>query len=156
MQMAPVEQRFRDWFAGDGIAPERVRFAGPSPVVEYMAAFGEVDIALDPFPHNGDTTTLDTLYMGVPVVTLAGRLGVQRDGATILSAVGLSDMVVETTQRYLEAAVFLAGMVPQIPDLRRNVRRALKCSPLMDEAGTVRAVEEAFREMWRTWCRSGA
>ena len=154
MQMAPVEQRFRDWFSSDGIAPERVRFAGPSPVKEYMAAYGEVDIALDPFPHNGDTTTLDTLYMGVPVVTLAGRLGVQRDGATILSAVGLSDMVAETPQRYREAAVFLAGIVPRIPDLRRNVRQALKCSPLMDEAGTVRAVEEAFREMWRTWCRS--
>ena len=155
MQMAPVEQRFRDWFAADGIAPERLRFAGPSPAVEYMAAYGEVDIALDPFPHNGDTTTLDTLYMGVPVVTLAGRLGVQRDGATILSAVGLADMVTDTPQRYREAAVFLAGIVPRIPDLRRNVRQTLKCSPLMDEAGTVRAVEEVFREMWRAWCRSG-
>src|ERR1035441_4302420 len=59
MQMAPVEQRFRDWFAADGIAPERLRFAGPSPVKEYMAEYGEVDIALDPFPHNGDTTTLE-------------------------------------------------------------------------------------------------
>ena len=155
MERVAVQERFRDWFARAGIPPERLRFAGPSPVVEYMAAYGDVDIALDPFPHNGDTTTLDTLYMGVPVVTLSGRLGVQRDGATILSAMGLADMVTETPERYREAAMFLAGIVPQIPDLRRNVRRALKGSPLMDEAGTVRAVEEAFRDMWRTWCRSG-
>ncbi len=155
MERVAVQERFRDWFARAGIPPERLRFAGPSPVVEYMAAYGDVDIALDPFPHNGDTTTLDTLYMGVPVVTLSGRLGVQRDGATILSAMGLADMVTETPERYREAAVFLAGIVPQIPDLRGNVRRALKGSPLMDEAGTVRAVEEAFRDMWRTWCRSG-
>jgi predicted O-linked N-acetylglucosamine transferase (SPINDLY family) len=154
LETAAVQQRFRDWFSSDGVAPERLRFAGPSPVAEYMAAYGEIDIALDPFPHNGDTTTLDTLYMGVPVVTMSGRLGVQRDGATILAAMGMTDMVTESPLRYREAAVFLAGIVSQIPGLRGNVRRALKASPLMDEAGTVRAVEAAFREMWRRWCRS--
>ena len=148
-----LQKHFLDWFAEDGIPRERVEFAGGSPAFDYLAAYGAIDIALDPFPYNGGSTTLDTLWMGVPVVTLAGRSAAQRGGACVLGAVGLSDMVADTPERYVEAAVFLAGIVPQAPDLRRNVRQALLSSPFRDEVGAVRAAEEAFRNMWRAWCR---
>jgi protein O-GlcNAc transferase len=149
-----VQQRFLDWFAGNGIRRERLEFAGASRALDYLAAYGAIDIALDPFPYNGGSTTLDTLWMGVPVVTLSGRLAPQCAGACILRTVGLSDMVADTPQQYVQAAVFLAGIVPKIPELRHNVRQAMVASPLRDEIGAVRAAEEAFRSMWRKWCRS--
>ena len=143
-----VQDRYRSWFLEDGIVPERIRFLGASLPLDYLRAFGEIDIALDPFPYNGGTTTLDSLWMGVPVVTLAGRLAVQRSGASVLSACGLNDLVAHTPEQYL------ADTVPRIPDLRRQVRQALQSSPLMDEIGLVRSVENAYRDMWRAWCRA--
>jgi protein O-GlcNAc transferase len=153
LEIEVMQQRFRDWFAADGIVPERLQFAGATPPAQYLAEYGRIDIALDPFPYNGGSTTLDALWMGVPVVTLAGRLAVQCDGKTVLNAAGMSDLVAGTPEEYLKIALFLAGTVSQIPDLRHNVRHALQSSPLMDEAGLVKNVEDAYREMWRQWCR---
>jgi predicted O-linked N-acetylglucosamine transferase (SPINDLY family) len=149
-----VQEQYRSWFVEDGIASERVLFEGAGTLSEYLRSFSIIDIALDPFPYNGGTTTLDSLWMGVPVVTLAGRLAVQRSGASVLSAAGLSDLVAQTPEQYLKAARFLADTVPKVPDLRPHVRQALQASPLMDEAGLVRHVENAFRFMWRAWCRA--
>lgn len=148
------QRRLRQWFGEDGIAPERLTFVGASMTTEYLMEYGAIDIALDPFPYNGGTTTLDTLWMGVPVVTLAGRLPVQRIGASILTAARLPDFVAHTPEQYLKIALYLAAVVPKTPDLRQEIRRALAASPLMDEIGIVRDVENAYREMWRTWCRS--
>lgn len=141
-----------DWFAEDGVPRERLRFAGATPIGEYLGEYGEIDIALDPFPYNGGTTTLDALWMGVPVVTLAGRLAVQRCGASVLSAIGLNESIANTPERYLRIALWLAATVPQIPELRNNVRQAFLNSPLKDEIGFVRNLERAYREMWRSWC----
>ena len=153
METTAFQNRYRDWFQEDGIEAGRLLFAGHSPAETFLADYGSIDIALDPFPYNGGTTTLDALWMGVPVVTLAGRLAVQRDGASILSAAGLADFVAQTPEQYLKIALFLAAVVPQKPDLRSELRRALAASPFMDEAGLVREVENAFRDMWRKWCR---
>lgn len=153
MENQALQDRLLAWFLEDGVARGCVEFAEASPALEYLAAFGGIDVALDTFPYNGGSTTLDTLWMGVPVVTLAGRLAVQRAGASVLTAAGMSDCVARTPEEYLRAAVFLAGAVPRIPDLRRNLRQALRASPLMDEIGLVRTVEAAFRDMWRAWCR---
>ena len=146
-----AQERFRRWFLEDGISSERLRFAGPSRALEYLCAWGEVDIGLDPFPYNGGTTTMDALWMGVPVVTLAGRLAVARTGASLLSAVGLP--VAETPEQYLSAVMFLVENIPKTPDIRRNVRRAMVNSPLMDEKGLVRTLEAAYRDMWAKWCK---
>jgi protein O-GlcNAc transferase len=147
-----MQNRFRDWFAADGIEPARLQFAGATPPNEYLAEYGGIDIALDPFPYNGGSTTLDALWMGVPVVTLAGRLCVQCNGKTVLTVAGLADLVAETPEDYLRIALFLAGTVPKMPDLRANVRNALQSSPLMDETSLVKSVEDAYRTMWRGWC----
>ena len=105
--------------------------------------------ALDPFPYNGGTTRPDTLWMGVPSVTLAGRLAAQRLGADILTLAGSPGLVAETPEQYVQAAIVPAQAVPRIPELRRKVRRPPPTSCIMNEAGAVRMAEEDFREMWR-------
>ncbi len=152
METEALQNRYRGWFQEDGIEAARLLFAGQSPAETYLADFASIDIALDPFPYNGGSTTLDALWMGVPVVTLAGRLAVQRDGASILSVAGLADFVAQTPEQYLKIALFLAAVSPRKPQLRAELRRTLAASPLMDEAGLVRDVENAYREMWRAWC----
>ncbi|HEV8042699.1 MAG TPA: tetratricopeptide repeat protein [Bryobacteraceae bacterium] len=142
------------WFAEDGIPSQRILFAGGSLSSDYFQEYGRIDIALDPFPYNGGSTTLDALWMGVPVVTLAGRSPVQRTGACLLTAAGLPDLVTHSPEQYVTTAVFLAQTLPKIPDSRVNLRKALQSSPLMDEVGLVRSVEAAFRDMWRIWCRT--
>jgi predicted O-linked N-acetylglucosamine transferase (SPINDLY family) len=141
------------WFAEDGIPSQRILFAGASLSTHYFEEYSRIDIALDPFPYNGGSTTLDALWMGVPVVTLAGRLPVQRHGASFLTAAGLPDLVTHSPEQYVTTAVFFAQTVPKIPGSRQNLRKALQASPLMDEIGLVRSAENAFRDMWRTWCR---
>ncbi len=149
-----LQERLYRWLEEDGIARERVSFEGPSPGTEYLESWGKVDIALDSFPYQGGTTTVDAISMGVPVVTLSGRLPVQCCGASILNAVGLP--IAETAQQYIELALFLAETIPKEPGLRSRVRDAVYRSPLMDEVGLVRTVEAAFRDMWRTWCKQSA
>jgi predicted O-linked N-acetylglucosamine transferase (SPINDLY family) len=146
------QTRLRDWLLEDGISAERFRFEGASVPLEYLCAWSEVDIGLDPFPYNGSTTTMDALWMGVPVVTLAGRLAVSCCGATILSAVGLP--VSYSVEEYIQAAMFLVENIPKTPGIRRNVRQAMVASTLMDEKGLIRAVETAYRKMWIKWCGS--
>jgi predicted O-linked N-acetylglucosamine transferase (SPINDLY family) len=147
-------ERLRNWLLEDGIPAERFRFEGASPPLEYLSAWSEVDIGLDPFPYNGSTTTMDALWMGVPVVTLAGRLAVSCCGATILSAAGLP--VSYTVEEYIQTALFLVDNIPRTPEIRRRVRQAIVSSALMDEKGLIRAVESAYREMWMKWCRSSS
>lgn len=154
MNTETQQRRYIAWFAEEGIEKERLQFAGASVQREYLASYGDIDIALDSFPYNGGSTSLDTMWMGVPIVTLTGRLPVQRCGAEVLTLVGSPDLVAETPEQYVEAAVFLSQAVPRIPGLRQNVRRALQNSSIMDEPGLARRVEAAFRDMWRTWCRT--
>jgi protein O-GlcNAc transferase len=142
------------WFAEDGIPSQRILFAGGSTSTDYFEEYRHIDIALDPFPYNGGSTTLDALWMGVPVVTLAGRSPVQRTGACLLTAAGLPDLVTHSPEQYVTTAVFLAQTLPKIPDSRVNLRKALEASPLLDAIGLVRSVEDAFRNMWRNWCRT--
>jgi protein O-GlcNAc transferase len=145
--------RLRGWFVEDGIPPERLLFAGGSTTTKYLEDYGAIDIALDPFPYNGGSTTLDALWMGVPVVTLAGRLPVQRTGTSVLTAIGLPHLIAQTPEQYIKVALYLAAMVPNMPNLRRDIRQNMLSSPIMDEMGHVRDVENAYRDMWRTWCR---
>lgn len=149
-----VQARLREWFAGYGIAGDRLGFAGSSEPREYFAAWNEIDIALDPFPYNGGTTTMDALWMGVPVVTMPGRLAVACGGDSLLSAVGLP--IARTPEEYVSLAATLAKTIPASPDIRQRVRQAMTSSALLDESGLVRSIEAAYREMWRTWCASQA
>ena len=151
-----MRDRYQGWFRKEGIAGERIEFEGPAGTKEYLAAYSRIDIALDPFPYQGGATTMDTLWMGVPMVAMDGRLAVQRASTTALKSVGLPDTIASSPEQYVKAAVFLAGIVGRIPGIRRNIRKAFQSSAYMDEAGFTRELEAAYRDMWRIWCRKQA
>ena len=146
-----AQRRIRGWFADYGISMERIVFEGSSLPLEYLSRYSQIDIALDPIPYTGGTTTLDALWMGVPVVTLAGRLPAASCGASLLAAAGLP--FANTPEEYLALANQLVKTMPASPNIRHEIRKAMMKSPLMDEVGLIRAVEAAYRDMWRTWCK---
>jgi predicted O-linked N-acetylglucosamine transferase (SPINDLY family) len=145
-------QQARDRLAQAGVDPARLEFAGFQPLAQYFHRYGEIDIALDPFPYTGGTTTCDALWMGVPVVSLAGRTAVSRGGLSILTNVGLGEWVARSPQEYVRMAAQLAGDLPRLQQLRQTLRERMKRSPLMDERSFATDMEAAYRRMWQTWC----
>ena len=121
----------------------------------YFQRYQSIDIALDTFPFGGGTTTCNALWMGVPVVSLAGRTAVGRAGLSILSNVGLPELVANTPEQYMRLAVRLANDLPRLKDLRSTLRARMQASPLMDAPRFARNIEAAYRQMWRNWCDTG-
>jgi predicted O-linked N-acetylglucosamine transferase (SPINDLY family) len=141
-----------DFFIQQKIDPARVDFVGFMNSVEYFAAYEKIDIALDPFPCAGGTTTCDALWMGVPVITLAGRTSVGRAGISILSNVGITELIAKDPAEYIRIATELSNDLPRLADLRAGLRNRMQNSPLMDGPKFARNVEIAYRQMWREWC----
>ncbi|HZK81184.1 MAG TPA: hypothetical protein VFC46_08965, partial [Humisphaera sp.] len=121
-------------------------------VSAHLAVYREIDIALDSFPYTGVTTTCEAMWMGVPVVTLAGTAHVSRVGVSLLSNVGLPELIATTPERYLAIAAELAADRPRLAELRRSLRQRMLESPLMDGPGFARDVEATYRHAWRRWC----
>jgi predicted O-linked N-acetylglucosamine transferase (SPINDLY family) len=136
-------------FAAHGIERERLEIGCHSPPWEVLRG---LDIGLDCFPHNSGTTLFETLYMGVPFVTLAGRPSVGRLGSSILEGVGHPSLIAHSEDEYMEKAVALASDLKSLAALRGGLRKKMETGPLMDEAGFARKVEAAYREMWWKWC----
>lgn len=150
---AGTRERFRRLFAGHGIAAERLDLAGRTPTRGgHLGAYGAVDIALDPFPYNGTTTTCEALWMGVPVVTLAGDRHAARVGASILTRIGVRELIARDVDGYVDLAVVLAQDALRRRALRMGLRARVAASPLCDAEGFARTVEAAYRDMWRGWC----
>jgi protein O-GlcNAc transferase len=145
-------QRVLDRLEREGIEPQRVRFVSHLPVEKYFGLYGQIDIALDPFPHGGGTTSCDALWMGVPVVSLTGRTAVGRGGLSILSNVGMQDLVAHSAEAYVQIATELAKDLPRLSNLRLTLRRRMEQSPLMDAPRFVRNIEATYRQMWNAWC----
>lgn len=137
---------------GRGVDPQRVSFVGPAPLDRYFQQYGRVDIALDPFPYAGGTTTCDALWMGVPVITLAGQTGVGRGGLSILSHVGLPELVASDVDQYIRIAAELASDPVRLAALRSGMRGRMRQSVLMNPDRFASNLELAYRGMWRTWC----
>jgi protein O-GlcNAc transferase len=144
--------RVRELFARQRVSPERLTFTDSVPWAEYFQLYHHIDVALDPFPYAGGTTTCDALWMGVPVVSLAGQTAVGRGGLSILSNVGLADLVAQDAEQYVRIARELACDLPRLSHLRATLRERMQASPLMDAPRFARNVEAAYREMWRRWC----
>jgi protein O-GlcNAc transferase len=134
-----------------GLPIERVILMPRRPENQY-ALYNQIDIALDPFPCNGGTTSLDTLWMGVPFVALAGRHFTSRMGVTILTNAGLQELITETEDDYVEIAVRLATDIPRLTALRDGLRARVQASPLMDAPRFTLQMEQAYRGMWERWC----
>ncbi|HTI79928.1 MAG TPA: tetratricopeptide repeat protein [Acetobacteraceae bacterium] len=138
-------------FAKQGISSDRLDFVYTEPQQRTWAAYGEIDIALDPFPHNAGTTTIEALWQGVPVVSLAGQPSFGRFGASILHAVGLDDWVTSNTDQYVARAVAASSDLPALARLRERLRPQMERSPLRDAASLARSVEQAYRMLWDEW-----
>ena len=149
-----VQRRCRDLFAERGISEDRLTLLGRTPYTEHLTAYRDVDLALDPFPFNGGTTTVESLWMGVPVVTLAGDHFVSRMGVSHLSTVGLSELIAISEDDYFERAVTLANDLPRLIQYRSELRQRVTRSSLCDGPRFTRGVEAAYRDMWYRWCRS--
>jgi len=148
-----TRQRTRQEFERRGIDPERLELAGfEEDLAAHFRRYAQVDVALDTFPYNGTTTTCEALWMGVPVVTLAGVTHVARVGASLLTSVGLGELIAHRAEEYISIAASLAGNESRLRELRGTLRQRMGRSPLMDGPGFARDVEAAYREVWRRWC----
>lgn len=140
-------------FEACGVAADRLRYGGYiQDPAGHLAAFADVDIALDPFPYNGTITSIDALWMGVPLVTKTGDRHAARVGAMLMKAVGLDDLIAGNDAEYVDAAVRLANDLPRLAWLRAGMRARLEASPLCDVAGFTRRLEDVYRDLWRDWC----
>ncbi|MGH8691211.1 MAG: tetratricopeptide repeat protein, partial [Burkholderiales bacterium] len=151
-----AEDAVRRDLAGPGIPRERITILPYTSLQEYLRGFETVDIALDTMPYSGGTTTCDALWMGVPVITLPGSRSVSRSAASVLSAVGLSEWIAPDAEEYVRRALRFAGERELLAELRATLRSRVQASPLMDEAGFTKDLENAYRQMWRQYCAQGA
>jgi len=139
---------FLERFRAAGIAPDRIQVARPTADHKaHMDSYREVDIALDTFPYHGTTTTLDALWMGTPVVTLAGDRHLSRVGVSILSALALDELIAQTPQDYVNKAAELAGDPSRLAGLRATLRERVANSPLTNGPRFAAALEGAYCEM---------
>ena len=145
-------QRAAERLRRDGIDPARVSFSSKFPLHAYLTLHQSIDIALDPFPYGGGTTSCDALWMGVPIVCLTGKTAVGRGGLSILSNIGLGEFAVDSPERYVQLACELARDTGRLQSLRSTLRKRMSESPLMDARGFAKGVENAYRQMWREWC----
>ena len=143
-------------FAAQDIARDRLAMLFTTPQQRTWEAYGTIDIALDPFPHNAGTTTIEALWQGVPVISRADRATVGRFGASILGAVGLPELVAPDDDSYVATAVRLASDRPALTALRAGLRGRVERSPLRDANGLAREVEAAYRTLWQQWCEWAA
>jgi protein O-GlcNAc transferase len=147
-----VADRVTACFADGGIDRDRLRLAPFVPTPDHLALYHEVDIALDPFPYNGHTTSCEALWMGVPVVTMSGDRRVARVGRSLLTAIGLPELIADSAEAYVEIAASLANDAVRLAVWRAGMRERLRTSPVCDVEAVTRAVETAYRDAWRRWC----
>jgi len=149
--LVPVTESSRRYleesFAAHGIAPERIELCRRRPRGDYLHLINQVDVALDPFPFNGHTTTCDCLWQGVPVVTWAGETYVSRFGSSAHRSLGLLDLVADSRENYLTIAAGLAGDVDRLVELRGTLRDRMAASVLLDHVSFTRGLEDAYRAM---------
>ena len=146
-----LQKHLRETFAARGVAAERLELVNILPHQQYLELINRLDVALDPFPFNGHTTTCDCLWQGVPVVTLSGNTYVSRFGGSALATLGLDDLIAETRDQYIDIATRLAGDVQRLQTLRSTLRQRMSDSPLLDFETFTRNLECEYRRMWRRW-----
>jgi predicted O-linked N-acetylglucosamine transferase (SPINDLY family) len=147
-----VRHRIADQFARGGVSPARLELLGwTEGVAEHLDLYGRIDIGLDTFPYNGTTTTCEALWMGVPVVTLAGDRHASRVGASLLTRVAAPELVATNEDDYVARALALARDPGRLLALRAGLRARMAASPVCDAAGFARSVEEVYRCIWADW-----
>lgn len=151
---ADEQARAKAFFAGKGIAAERLDLRGQTSHLQHLEAYHEVDIVLDTFPQNGGLTTWEALWMGVPVITKLGNQPSSRLSGGILHALALGDWVSLDEDGYVALAVQKASDLSALSAFRRDIRRRISESPAGNPELYTEAVEKGYREMWRRWVES--
>ena len=140
--------RTLELFRAHGVDSARIEFVGIQSIDRYLRTFHRIDIGLDTFPYNGHTTTIESMWMGVPVVTLMGRTVVGRAGWCQLNNIALSELAAHEPAQFVRLAAALANNLPRLGELRAGLRRRMENSPLMDFDRFTGNLEAAFRQMW--------
>ncbi|MBT9547079.1 MAG: tetratricopeptide repeat protein [Candidatus Sericytochromatia bacterium] len=136
-------------FARMGIGPERLILQGKTAHQEHVAWYGSLDLALDPFPYNGGVSTLETLWMGVPVISLAAGT---RAGVSLLNTLGHPELLAQSQSEYIAKALALAQDPLRLVAYRQTLRQTLLASPICDSRAYAREIENAYRHVWQRWC----
>jgi len=152
LQEASAYQSVIERFAAHGVGADRLMMEGGDTRAKYLAAYHRVDIALDPFPYTGGTTSVEGLWMGVPVLTLAGQSFLSRQGVGLLMNSGLPEWIAADADDYVARAVSHAGDLQRLAALRNGLRQQVMASPIFDAPRFARHFENALRGMWRKWC----
>jgi predicted O-linked N-acetylglucosamine transferase (SPINDLY family) len=147
-------QRVREYFAQQGVAAERIGFVEKVPRAEYFRLYGQIDVALDPFPYGGGTTTCDALWMGVPVVTLPGATFAGRHTLSHLTATGFTETIARDAEHYVELAVAWAADRSRLADVRTRLRAQMSAAPLCDMERFAERFQQLLRAVWRGWSHS--
>lgn len=148
-----VKESLARRFVERGIDAARVTLESQLPEGRhYLDLYGRIDLLLDVFPWNGHVTTCESLWMGVPVVTLRGNRHAGRLSATVLSALGLTDLVADTPLDYVATAARWAADRDRLVSLRKELRPRMRSSALCDGRSFTRGLEAAYRQLWRRWC----
>jgi protein O-GlcNAc transferase len=153
---ASSRQQISYAFSDRGISADRLIFETSSPRDELLRTYWRVDVCLDPFPYPGGTTSVEALWMGVPVLTLQGDRFLSHVGESILHTVGLDDWIAPTVEEYVELAKAHTSNPAALATLRGGLRQRLVASPMCDASRFARNLEDAFRGMWRIWCQQGS
>jgi predicted O-linked N-acetylglucosamine transferase (SPINDLY family) len=145
-------RRIERQIAAGGVDPARVECVPMLHPAEYFRLHHRIDIALDPTPWPGGTTTCDALWMGVPVISVVGKTALSRGGLSILSNVGLPELVGRDCDEQTRIAIELARDLSRLTGLRSSLRERMRRSPLMDAPAFARDFEAVLRRMWESWC----
>jgi predicted O-linked N-acetylglucosamine transferase (SPINDLY family) len=151
-----TQERLHRQLVERGIEPSRIdlRHGKAKEGGRYLGVYHDIDISLDTFPWSGHTTACESLWMGVPMITLRGTRHAGRMVSSILTHLSLADLITETPEQYQERAVQLIQDLDKLAQLRNGLREQMKSSPLCDCKNFTRVLEGAYREMWTRWCQS--
>ncbi|MBF0589908.1 MAG: hypothetical protein HQL53_12350, partial [Magnetococcales bacterium] len=149
-----TRSRYQKMFQNHGVDPARLEMVPWSPTVtDHLNKYNETDIALDPFPYNGVTTSCEAMWMGVPVVTLRGKRHVARVGASLLTRLGLTSLICENEDHYVQEALALASDPELLATLRGELRHRMTESPLCNGPAFAADFQQALREMWQAFTK---
>jgi predicted O-linked N-acetylglucosamine transferase (SPINDLY family) len=149
-----TRERYAALLKDRDIQPERIELLGSQPsLTEHLAIYNRVDIGLDTFPYNGTTTTCESLWMGVPVITLAGQVHASRVGLSLLSQAGLGEFIASEPARYIAIARELSADLDRLEKLRATLRQLMEGTSLCDGKRFTQNLEQAYRQMWLEWCQ---
>ncbi|MHB1676708.1 MAG: tetratricopeptide repeat protein [Sulfuriferula sp.] len=147
-----TKQRLIDMFGQEGVDPERLILQPKMSLMDYLALHHRIDLALDCFPYNGGITTCHSLWMGVPVITLAGNRSISRVGASLMMRAGLAEFITHSPDQYLERTLQVARNLPKLSQIRQTLGERITSNINNDPKHLTRELETAFRLMWEKWC----